>query len=207
MGQHTPAPDIVVGRLPVYLRALAAMQSAGKQVTSSRELAHWLGISSAQIRKDLSHFGEFGKQGTGYSVAGLQAQLRAILHLDREWPIVVIGAGHIGSAVANYTGFEQRGFQVVAVFDSDQAKIGRPIGRFTVRDVQDLAAFTQQNNIRHAMLAVPSEHAQAVTDCLVRLGITAILNYAPINLAVPARVHVEYIDPVVHLQKMTYYLA
>jgi redox-sensing transcriptional repressor len=207
MGQHTPAPDIVIGRLPVYLRALAAMQAAGRQVTSSQELAGWLGISSAQIRKDLSHFGEFGKQGTGYLVAGLQAQLRAILHLDREWPVVVIGAGHIGSAVANYTGFEQRGFQVVAVFDADPAKIGRPIGRFIVRDVQELPEFTRQHQVRHAMLAVPSEHAQAVTDQLVQLGITAILNYAPINLAVPPHVHVEYIDPVVHLQKMTFYLA
>lgn len=206
MSDPRDVPDIVIGRLPVYLRALAAMQAAGQQVTSSRELAEWLGISSAQIRKDLSQFGEFGKQGTGYSVRGLQDQLRHILHLNREWPVVVIGAGHIGSAIASYTGFEQRGFQVVAVFDNDPAKIGTPAGRFIVQDMQALPEFVGRSNARHAMLAVPAEHAQAVTEHLVRLGITAILNYAPINLVVPSHVHIEYIDPVAHLQKMTYYL-
>ncbi len=138
MDHRKNVPDIVIGRLPVYLRALAAMHGAGKQVTSSQELADWLGISSAQIRKDLSHFGEFGKQGTGYSVVGLQEQLRHILRLNREWPVVVIGAGHIGSAIASYTGFAQRGFRVVAVFDNDAAKVGQQIGDFVVQDMREL---------------------------------------------------------------------
>ena len=202
--QHD-VPDIVVGRLPIYLRALSAMQAGGKQFTSSHELAEWLGISSAQIRKDLSHFGEFGKQGTGYSVPGLYDQLRQILHLDRDWPLIVIGAGHIGSAVASYTGFSQRGFRVVALFDNDPHKVGTQVGPFTVQDTRDVPAFTRENHVLHAMIAVPAQHAQQVADMLVASGIMGILNYAPINLTVPANVRVEYIDPVLHLQKMTYY--
>lgn len=198
-------PDIVVGRLPIYLRALSAIEASGKQFTSSHELAEWLGISSAQIRKDLSHFGEFGKQGTGYSVAGLQEQLRQILHLDREWPLIVVGAGNIGSAVASYTGFAQRGFRVVALFDNDPAKIGTRAGTFTVRGNKEIAGFVKENEVRHAMIAVPAQHAQQVAEMLVASGIIGILNYAPINLSVPGHVHVEYIDPVLHLQKMTFY--
>lgn len=204
---HKHVPDIIVGRLPVYLRALSAMQAAGKQVTSSQELADWLGISSAQIRKDLSHFGEFGKQGTGYSVLMLQERLRQILHLTREWPVIVVGAGNIGSAIASYSGFERRGFRVVAVFDNDPAKIGAQIGSFTIQDAAGMTDFIKQHNIRHAMLSVPAQHAQSVADTLVEAGVIAILNYAPINLVVPPHVHVEYIDPVVHLQKMTFYIA
>jgi redox-sensing transcriptional repressor len=181
------------------------MQAGGKQFTSSHELAEWLGISSAQIRKDLSHFGEFGKQGTGYSVPGLYDQLRQILHLDRDWPLIVVGAGNIGSAVASYTGFTQRGFRVVALFDNDPHKIGAQVGPFTVRDNKDLAAFAAENHVLHAMIAVPAQHAQQVADMLVASGILGILNYAPINLTVPDNVRVEYIDPVLHLQKMTYY--
>ena len=199
-------PDIVVGRLPVYLRALATMFTEGKQYTSSHELAQWLGISSAQIRKDLSHFGEFGKQGTGYSVSSLHDELRQILQVDREWPLIVIGAGNIGSAVASYSGFAQRGFRVVAMFDNDPYKIGTRVGSFTVQSNQHLASFARENHIRHAMIAVPAQFAQAVADLLVTSGIQGILNYAPINLSVPAQVHVENIDPVLHLQKMTYYL-
>jgi redox-sensing transcriptional repressor len=202
---HLDVPDIVVGRLPIYLRALSAMLAGGKQYTSSHELAEWLGISSAQIRKDLSHFGEFGKQGTGYSVAGLHEQLRQILHLNREWPLIVVGAGNIGSAVASYTGFAQRGFRVVALFDNDPQKVGSRVGPFTVHGNDEIHAFVKANRVLHAMIAVPAQYAQEVADLLVVAGIQGILNYAPINLAVPDTVHVEYIDPVLHLQKMTYY--
>lgn len=200
-------PDIVIARLPLYLRALAAMQSGGKEFTSSQEMADWLGISSAQIRKDLSHFGEFGKQGTGYSVIGLQEKLRQILKVEREWPIIIIGAGHIGSAVANYPGFTHRGFRVCAVFDSDPNKIGSAIGIYEVTDIRKLPEFVQEYDIRLAMIAVPAEAAQSVADLAVEAGITAILNYAPINLSVPDSVRVENIDPVLHLQHMTYYLT
>lgn len=200
-------PDIVVSRLPLYLRALSAMEAQRQAFTSSQELAARLGLSSAQIRKDLSHFGEFGKQGTGYSVVGLQRHLREILNIDREWPIVVIGAGNIGSAVAAYTGFAQRGFRVVAVFDSAASKIGERVGDCVVQDMAELPAVIARHRVRHAMIAVPGAAAQRVTDELVRHGIAAILNYAPVNLTVPEGVHVEYIDPVLHLQTMTYYVG
>lgn len=199
-------PDIVVARLPVYLRALATMEANGHQYTSSQEMALVLGISAAQIRKDLSHFGEFGKQGTGYSVKSLQERLRRILKLEREWGLVIIGAGNIGSAVASYSGFEYRGFRVQAVFDNDPTKIGTQIGLFVIKDVQGLAEFVQANDVHLAMIAVPARFAQVVADQAVAAGITAILNYAPTNLTVPAKVHVENIDPVLHLQHMTYYL-
>lgn len=200
-------PDIVIGRLPLYLRALDVMRAAGREVTSSRELADWLGVGSAQLRKDLTYFGEFGKQGTGYDIAGLQAELRTILGIDREWPLVVIGAGHIGSAIASYPGFAERGFRVVGVFDADAGKVGVRLGDLEVRAMQELADFVRARGVRHAMLAVPAEHAQAVADAAVAAGICAILNYAPINLNVRAGVHVEYIDPTLHLQRMTYYLG
>ena len=199
-------PDIVVGRLPVYLRALDAMRANGQEVTSSRELAEWLGVSPAQLRKDLSHFGGFGKQGTGYHIASLQSQLRGILNLDHEWPLLVVGAGHIGSAIASYTGFAERGFRVVAIVDADPAKIGTTVGGYTVRAIAELREIVRRCEIRHAMLAVPAEHAQDVADLVVAAGVTAILNYAPIHLTVPDRVRVQYIDPVLHLQQMTYYL-
>lgn len=183
------------------------MQNGGKAFTSSQEMAQWLGISSAQIRKDLSHFGEFGKQGTGYSVAGLQEKLRQILNLEREWPIIIIGAGNIGSAVANYPGFAHRGFRVCAVFDNDPKKIGSAVGAYKVYDVRQLPAFVREHGVRMAMIAVPAESAQEVADLAIASGIAAILNYAPVNLSVPAHVRVQNIDPVLHLQHMTYYLA
>ncbi len=120
-------PDIVVGRLPVYLRTLELMAGEGREVASSQELAPRLGISSAQIRKDLSHFGEFGKQGTGYNVAFLRRQLEQILKVNCVWPVVLVGAGYLGHALASYNGFEHRGFRIVAVFDSDPAKIGNRV--------------------------------------------------------------------------------
>lgn len=199
-------PDIVVARLPLYLRALSVMQNTGKAFTSSQEMAGWLGISSAQIRKDLSHFGEFGKQGTGYSIAGLQDQLREILHIEREWPIIIIGAGHIGNAVANYSGFKHRGFRVCAVFDADSVKVGGNIGEHVVQPFDEMPAVVVQNRVQLAMIAVPAHAAQQVADQCVQAGIAAILNYAPTNLSVPAHVRVQNIDPVLHLQHMTYYL-
>ena len=199
-------PDIVVARLPIYLRALVAMQANGQQYTSSQEMARVLGISSAQIRKDLSHFGEFGKQGTGYSVLELQTRLRGILNLDLEWGLVIIGAGHIGSAIASYSGFVDRGFKVVGIFDNDTRKIGISLGAFTIMDVKDLPQVVKQADIRLAMISVPVLDAQTVADVCVAAGIKAILNYAPITLTVPDGVYVENIDPVLHLQHMAYYL-
>ena len=200
-------PDIIIGRLPVYLRTLQRMQSEGRKITSSQELGERLGISAAQIRKDLSHFGEFGKQGTGYHIEYLVEQLEKILHVDHEWEIVVIGAGDIGSAIARYKGFKNRGFRISMIFDSDPAKIGTRIGDFSVKDIKDLIREVRKAKIQIAMIAVPADKAQEVTDSLIEAGIKAILNYAPINLNTPEDVHVQYIDPSIHLQRMTYYLS
>ena len=196
-------PDIVIGRLPVYLRELDRLErEPGKLTTSSHELAERLGISSAQIRKDLSHFGEFGKQGTGYHIHYLIDRLSEILRLTHEWPVALIGAGFLGHALASYRGFQRRGFVITCLFDNDPAKVGETVGELTVRDMSELRA----EGIRIAILAVPADAAQATADRLVAAGVRAILSYAPASLSVPPGVHVSYSDPVVQLQQMTYYL-
>lgn len=199
-------PDIVVGRLPLYLRALQHMAQEGRKVTSSQELGERLGISAAQIRKDLSQFGEFGKQGTGYDIGNLVNNLRAILKVDRVWDVAVIGAGDIGSAIASYQGFANRGYQVTMIFDNNANLIGKQVGTFTIQDSSTMVDAIRTAGIQVAMIAVPVSHAQEVTDELVNAGVKAILNYAPINLNVPDGVRVQYTDPVTHMQRMTYYL-
>ena len=199
-------PNIIVGRLPLYLRSLQRMKKENRQITSSHELGERIGISAAQIRKDLSQFGEFGKQGTGYDIDYLIEQIRRILHIDQEWDIAVIGAGDIGSAVARYKGFANRGFRVTVIFDSDPGKIGVQIGEFTVQDSAHMVDMIKKTGIRIAMITVPAAKAQQAADQLVKAGIQAILNYAPINLNVPSNVRIQYIDPSIHLQRMTYYL-
>jgi redox-sensing transcriptional repressor len=201
-----PIPDIVIGRLPIYLRELSFLADEGVPVTSSHELGKRLGISAAQIRKDLSHFGEFGKQGTGYKVSYLQEQLRRILKVDHEWPVALIGVGDLGRALAHYAGFVNRGFRIVALFDDNPAKIGQPVGDLEISSTDRLAAVAQERGITVAMIAVPAASAQKVADACLAAGIRAILNYAPITLTVPEGVLVQYIDPVTHLQRMTHYL-
>jgi redox-sensing transcriptional repressor len=199
-------PDIIIGRLPVYLRALQRLADKGISTTSSQELGDIVGISAAQIRKDISQFGEFGKQGTGYAISFLIEKLQDILKVDRVWEVVVVGMGDIGHALAHYQGFANRGFHVKMVFDNDPKKIGERISEFEVYDTAVLAEKIKPHKIKIAMLAVPASDAQSVADQLVKAGVKAILNYAPISLTVPDGVHVQYIDPVTHLQRMTYYL-
>lgn len=199
-------PDIVIGRLPIYLRALTYMASDGKVTTSSHELGQRLGISSAQIRKDLSHFGEFGKQGTGYNIKYLIEQLRQILHLDREWSVVLVGAGFLGHALAHYQGFKDRGFQINWIFDNDPEIIGKEMRGLTVQDISQMRELVSSEGVRVAIVAVPAAAAQEICDLLVEAGIKSILSYAPINLVAPDGVQVRYSDPVVQLQRMTYYL-
>jgi redox-sensing transcriptional repressor len=199
-------PDIVIGRLPLYLRALGRLVQEGLEVTSSHELGRRLGISSAQIRKDLSHFGGFGKQGTGYHIPFLIEKLQQVLQVDQEWEVALVGAGNLGQAISHYRGFSHRGFHIACVFDADPKKIGQKVGEFVIQPLDEMAKKLPKRGIQIAMLAVPAEHAQAVAEKLIEAGVRAILNYAPINLTVPEDVHVQYIDPVVHMQRMTYYL-
>lgn len=199
-------PDIVVGRLPLYLRALSFLAAEGRQVTSSQELGQKLGISAAQIRKDLSHFGEFGKQGTGYDIKYLSEQLRRILKVTEEHEVALVGAGDLGHALVHYDGFAGKGFRISVVFDNNPQKIGQRLGAFEILDSESIETIVADRGIEIAIVAVPPNAAQEVVDALVRAGVKAILNYAPITVKVPEGVQVQYIDPVIHLQRMAYYL-
>jgi redox-sensing transcriptional repressor len=200
-------PDIVIGRMPIYLRELNQMVgSEGQVTTSSQELGRRLDISSAQIRKDLSHFGEFGKQGTGYRISYLIDQLEKILHLTTTWNVVVIGAGYLGHALVNYRGFQSRGFIIRCLFDIDEQKIGTEMGGLTVQDLGDLEEAIHEHKVQMAILACPPDVAQEVTDRLVETGVKSLLSYVPVHLNVPQDVQISYSDPVIQMQRMTYYL-
>ncbi len=199
-------PDIIIGRLPIYLRALQRMSEKGMKTTSSQELGEHVGISAAQIRKDISQFGEFGKQGTGYSIPFLMEKLREILKVHRMWEVAIVGVGDIGHALARYQGFKDRGFEVTMIFDSDTSKIGQKVGDYTIEDVSKMVDRIRAEKVKLAMVTVPASTAQEVADKLVQAGVKAILNYAPTSINVPKNVKVQYIDPATHLQRMTYYL-
>ena len=203
----TEVPDIVIGRLPIYLRALTLLSEAGHEYTSSQELGQRLGIGSAQIRKDLSHFGEFGKQGTGYEIKYLREQISKILHVDKDWAVALVGFGDLGQAIARYGGFANEGFHIQVIFDSDPTKIGQAINGKVVQDISELPETMSGQGIKVGIIAVPAPIAQEVADKLIESGVKAILSYAPITLSVPNTVRLQYIDPVVHLQRMTYYLV
>lgn len=205
-------PDIIVSRLPVYLRALQRLSEAGVTTTSSQELGEKVGISAAQIRKDLSQFGEFGKQGTGYYIPYLIERLSKILKIEQVWDVAVVGMGEIGHAVVRYQGFGNRGFRVAMCFDNDPNKIGQQACAnvascsFIIRDAKNMVHDIREANIKLAMLCTPASVAQDVTDKLVEAGIRGILNYAPLHLVVPSEVKVQHIDPAIYLQRMTYYI-
>jgi redox-sensing transcriptional repressor len=204
--RRTDVPDVVIRRLPLYLRCLTYMAERGQSVVSSQELGAWVGVSSAQIRKDLSYFGEFGRQGLGYEVTYLRDQLRTILQADKRWSIVLVGAGALGHALVNYRAFESWNYDLSAVLDNDPEKVGQPIGDLRVRPMEDLVASVHETGAKIAILAVPAEAAQSVAEQLVAAGIRAILNYAPMNLVLPAEIHVSYIDPIASLQSTAFYL-
>lgn len=197
-------PRIVVQRLPLYLRVLSTLEE--KAQITSEELGEMLAISSAQIRKDLSCFGGFGKQGTGYDVGYLRQKLREILKVDREWGMVLVGVGDLGRAIARYGGFKKEGFHVVAAFDDDPRKIGKKVGGLEIMDVAFMPEFVKGMGLRVGIIAVPASSAQKVARGMVHSGIKAILNYAPVALTVPEGVQVYQIDPLVGLQSMTHYL-
>ncbi len=204
--ENSQVPDIVVARLPLYLQMLKRLQRDGEYNTSSQELGLKLGISAAQIRKDLSHFGEFGKQGTGYSISFLIDSLEEILHVNTVWNMAVIGVGFLGHAIVNFKGFNDHGFQIKCIFDTDPQKIGQIIAGHKIYDISELEKMVKTLKIKVAMITVDTEHAQEVADRLVKAGIQSILNYAPVILKVPDFVQIQYIDPILELQHMTYYL-
>ncbi len=199
--------DSTVRRLSLYLRFLEEFDGEGIETISSGSLAGRAGTTSAQVRKDLSFFGSFGKRGLGYSVPELVQALRQILGLTRHYRVALIGAGKIGSALVQNRGFRRRGFDFVAIFDRDPAKIGRPLGGVNVEDVADLEASLARNQADIAVLVTPPEVAQSVADRLVRLGVKSILNFAPLQLAVPADVTVKTVNLALELEALAYHLA
>ncbi len=199
-------PDVVIIRLPMYIRALSQLLSADEEVVSSKELGLLLQMTPAQIRKDLSYFGRFGKQGRGYSVRFLRDELRQILGLDKEWSACLIGVGNLGEAIINYPGFAPEGFRVVAAFDSDPRLIGTTVRNIPVMPMAQLDTFINGEDIAIGIVAVPADEAQRVINSLVIAGVKGILNYAPVAPHVPQGVVIRNIDPVLSLQSMTYYL-
>ncbi len=191
----------------MYLRYLEDLDTRGQQTASSDELAQLCGTTPAQVRKDLSFFGSFGKRGLGYPVHELTAHLREILGLEREWKVVIVGAGKIGAALANYRGFRQRGFQVVGVYDNSPDKIGQPWGEAIVRDIADLEADVQREEALIAVLAIPSDDAQQVVDMVVRAGIRAILNFAPAQISVPPHVSLKSVNMAMELEGLSFALT
>jgi redox-sensing transcriptional repressor len=199
-------PDVVIDRLPLYYRLLERLEADGRAVVSSQELGTELGVTPAQIRKDLSYFGRFGKQGRGYSVHRLAHELRQILGLDIRWKVVVVGIGRLGRAIASYPGFEGQGFDIVALYDASPTLVGTDIEGKRVRDVSELAADLRTQFVDIGIVAVPGEVAQEVVDTLVGARVSAILNYTPARVQVPETVELKHINPVLFLQSMTYHL-
>ena len=199
--------ESAVRRLSLYLRFLLEADAAGAETISSTELARRGGATSAQVRKDLSLFGSFGKRGTGYSVRELVQEIRGILGLHQRWSVALIGAGKLGSALAAYRDFEARGFRIRAVFDSDPAKIGQPWGEVTVLPDERIGPVLQREQIDIAIVAVPAEAAQGVVDRVVKAGVRAILNFAPVRLRVPPTVTLRNVDVTLELEGLSFALA
>jgi len=198
--------ESTVRRLSLYLRALEAIQGQGAPTVSSQELASRGGTTSAQVRKDLSFFGSFGKRGLGYAVPVLVARLRNILGLQRAYRVIFVGAGKMASALVNYRGFGQRGFHIQAVYDVDPGKIGAQWNGLTVKDMRSLASDVQQDPVDIAVVVTPADAAQSAADRLVAAGIRAILNFAPVQLSVPNGVALKTVNLTLELETLSYAL-
>lgn len=204
--EKSSIPEVVVARLPVYIQKLNQLVREGREIVSSQEMAEHLGVSSAQIRKDLSFFGGFGKQGTGYNVINLLESLRSILNLNQIWEVVLVGVGHLGQALLSYQGFSRNGFEIIMAFDNDPKIIGKTFAGIKVTDVNEMQNHICPRGVPIAILTVPAGNAQEMADQLIRCGVKAILNYAPVTLKVPEGIRLANIDPVLSLQTITFYL-
>jgi len=201
---HEPVPSPAVRRLSLYLRRMEQLQGEGVATVSSRQLADSLGLTDAQVRKDLAYFGQFGQPGVGYRVDDMIARLRHILGTDRIWTVLLMGAGNLGRALAAYRGFEHKGFRLAAVFDTDPNKVGKRLGGLEIRPLETLDQVVRQEQIRLAILAVPADAAQAAADRLVAAGVRGILNFAPVSLVVPEGVGLAGVDLAVHLEQLSF---
>lgn len=200
-------PEATVMRLSLYLIFLEQAEQEGKTTVSSGEIAEGVGVSPAMVRKDLAYFGGFGTRGVGYNTADLSQQIRRILGLNREWPVVLVGAGKLGSALALYQGFNRRGFHIVGVFDNDPERCGKRLGKVSVQHVAEMEEAIKRLGVKMAIIAVPADAAQEVADRLVKAGVRAILNFSPRVLNVPDDVIVRHVDFSLHLGVLTFNLA
>ncbi len=206
--KHLKIPKPTVKRLAIYYRCLVKMKENGTEKTSSKEISEALGLKSTQVRKDLSYFGEFGKRGVGYDVEKLAFKLKEILGLKRNWNIAIVGAGNLGSAIANYAGMEKNGFKVVAAFDVDNNKIGKMImPGVNVSNISDMKNKLEEENVEIAILAVPASSAQKTAEELVSYGIHGILNFTPTSLSLPEEISVEDVDFVISLKSLTFEIS
>lgn len=201
---HT-IPDIVIRRLPIYLRTLTSLLEKDVTSINSEELAELIGVTAAQIRRDLSYFGKFGKQGKGYDVRFLTDEIHRILQLDRPWNCALVGYGNLGQAIVHYGGFVPTSFNISAIFDRNET-IGQLVNGLIVKEVADITPTVADLGIKIGIIAVPPTSVQEIADKLIAGGVTAILNYAPIVIKTPPHVMVREVDPIGAMQSMTYYL-
>src|SRR2546423_1797510 len=203
-----PRPELIpnpaVRRLSLYLRQLEAFQRKERRTISSKQLGESLGLTDAQVRKDLAYFGQFGHPGIGYRVDDLIAQVKKILGTDKIWPVLLVGAGNLGRALLSYNGFQAKGFRLAAVFDNDPRKVGQRHGPFVIQPLTELPDTVKKEGIRLAILAVPAEAAQDLADQLVEAGIRGLLNFAPTSLTVPSSVALNAVDLAVQLEQLSF---
>ncbi len=198
-------PEKTVTRLSIYLRCLEELQADGVGTTSSKKLAERFGLNSAQVRKDLAYFGQFGVRGLGYYIRDLRHNLERILGLKRDWEVALVGVGNLGSALAAYPRFSDQGFRIAVAFEKDPQRIGARVGPVAVQDVEKLVPALRRRKIKIAIVTTPAAAAQEVADLLVQAGVTSILNFAPVQLVVPDGVKVQNVDLSVLLKTLSYH--
>jgi len=201
------APKAVVERLSLYLRELQKLEKEGAETTSSTQLGRLLGLSDAQVRKDLANFGQFGYPGIGYRCDELVKKIKEILGTNRDWDVALVGVGNLGRALLGYGGFQQQGFTVVAAFDQDSSKVGQVIERVEVRPIDKLEDVIRQLGIRMAIIAVPRDAAQAIADRLVAAGVVGILNFRPIRLVLPPGIRGAGVDLAIEMEQLAFAVA
>ena len=200
-----PIPEATVGRLPVYLRVLVELAERGDATVSSEGLAEAAGVNSAKVRKDLSYLGSYGTRGVGYDVAYLIHQVRRELGLTQDWSVLIAGIGNLGHALANYRGFTERGFRVVALVDSDPRKVGEAVAGLEIRPIAEMAGLTAEHDVAIGIISTPAAAAQEVADLMVASGIRSILNFAPAVISVPTEVSLRKVDLSIELQILGFY--
>ena len=202
---HERIPEKTVARLSIYLRCVEELEAEGVLTISSQQMAKRFGLNSAQLRKDLAYFGQFGIRGVGYHIHFLENSLKEILGLNQEWKVALVGAGNLGSALLKYKGFSEKGFKISAVFDANPHKIGKTLGGTEIKDLKEMPSILRRESIRIGIIATPASAAQGVAEKLVASGVTSILNFAPCQLVLPEKVKVQHIDLAAVLKTLSFH--